>query len=194
MGSTMRCCSAAVECPGMGKTGLNFRRVRAFATCVVVLCLLSGTTAAIATPALRLVDTEWLRGSVSEGLRVRLALELSGEPLQALEQGVALPFRLQWRRCEPGCGDVLGEQRIEMRHAPLLQRYMLQFDDSPPRQFPFRAALLGAFEQPPVLPLAPAAGWQVRVRLWREGLPAPLRLPALLRDSWQLDTDWQAVP
>ena len=193
MGSTMRCCSAA-ECPGMGKTGLGFRRTNTFAMGAFTLCLLFGPAAAMAAQALQLVDTVWLRGSVSEGLRVRLALALSGEPLQALEQGVALPFRLQWRRCEPGCGAVLGEQRIELRHAPLLQRYVLQFGDSPPRQFPFRAALLGAFEQPPVLPLTPGAGWQVRVQLWREALPAPLRLPALLRDSWQLDTGWQAVP
>lgn len=171
---------------------LRFHGLLPMRLCLLLLLVL-GPSANIAAKAgaLQVVAAEW---TGEAGVRVRLGLDLRGEPLQALEQGVALPFQLQWRRCQPECGEPLGERRLELRHAPLLQRYLLQLDEQPPRQFPFRAALLTAFEQPPVLPLARAEGWQLRVRLCREELPAPLRLPALLEADWQLDSDWQAVP
>jgi hypothetical protein len=128
------------------------------------------------------------------GLRLRLDLRLAEEPLQALEQGVALPFVIEWRACPERCGPIVGVQRLELRHAPLLQRYLLWIEDQPPRQFAFRAALFGAFEQPPALSMPRHSGWQVRVRLEHAKLPAPLRLPARLQQVWQLDSGWQEAP
>jgi hypothetical protein len=144
--------------------------------------------------SLQVRSMEWTDSQADAGLRLRLDLRLAEEPLQALEQGVGLPFVLEWRACPGRCGAVVDRQRAELRYAPLLQRYLLRVEGQPPRQFAFRAALLGAFEQPLPLRLQRGGQWQLRVRLDQAELPAPLRLPARLRAAWQLDTDWQEVP
>ena len=144
--------------------------------------------------SLQLRSMAWTGSQADAGLRLRLDLRLGDEPLQALEQGVGLPFVLEWRDCPGRCGPIADRQRAELRYAPLLQRYLLRVDGQPPRQFAFRAALFGAFEQPVPLRLRRDGQWQVRVRLDHAELPAPLRLPARLRPVWQLDSGWQTAP
>lgn len=164
-------------------------------TLLIGCTLLFGSLPAQAQASrLELRSMAWTSSQNDPGLRLRLDLQLAMEAMQALEQGVALPFVFEWRSCPSGCGPVVGEQRVELRHAPLLQRYLLLIENQPPRQFAFRAALFGAFEQPPPLLIPRQGHWQVRVRLEHAKLPAPLRLPARLQAVWQLDSGWRDVP
>lgn len=119
-------------------------------------------------------------------LSVRLAPALR----EGLERGVPLNFLVEAR-----AGGGHRESRRELRYLPLTRQYQLRepgLDYS--RSFTSAAAALAALERWP-LPGLPAGGAvEVRVRLDRTRLPAPLVLPAVFDRRWRLDSGTRTWP
>lgn len=124
-----------------------------------------------------------------DGLRLSVELEPAAAVLEALEAHIELPFRIDRR-----CGGVHQVARISLRLRPLSADYVLRMADDREISFRLRAEALAAFRSltlPRPLPCEQRQP-QVRVMLELAGLPAPLRLPALLSGDWRLDSGWIA--
>lgn len=124
-----------------------------------------------------------------DGLRLTVELEPAAAVLEALEAHIELPFRIDRR-----CGGVHQVARISLRLRPLSDDYVLRMADDRELSFRLRAEALAAFRSltlPRPLPCEQRQP-QVRVLLELAGLPAPLRLPALLSGDWRLDSGWIA--
>ncbi|MCB1606752.1 MAG: DUF4390 domain-containing protein [Xanthomonadales bacterium] len=156
---------------------------------IVLLLLLPG---AARGGSLRVAE---LQRVAAERVQMRLQVDLEGAPAQALEHGITLPLVIQRRHCVQGsCNAPLPGIYLQVRYAPLQERYLLEHQDQPARGFAFRPSLLDAMENPPAIMVPAGAGWELRVRLRVRHLPPPLRLPARLEEEWRLDTGWVAVP
>lgn len=148
-----------------------------------------------AAGSLQITGLERLGGAPDGRVLLRLQVDLSGAPEQALAHGVTLPLLIQWRRCHQGlCQPPAGAVHLQARYAPLQERYLLEHQDRPARAFAFQPNLLDALENPPPVAVPAGAGWQLRVRLRIRHLPPPLRLPARLDAEWKLNSGWVALP
>ena len=122
-----------------------------------------------------------------DGLRLLVELEPARAVLDALEAHIELPFRIDRR-----CGGVHQVARISLRLRPLSRDYVLRMADDRELSFRLRGEALAAFRSltlPQPMPCEQRRP-QVRVRLDLAGLPAALRLPALLDSDWHLDSGW----
>jgi hypothetical protein len=149
-------------------------------SCVLLLLPCSGLRAAGLTLAPDMPLT-------IDGLRLLVELEPTRAVLDALEAHIELPFRIDRR-----CGGVHQVARISLRLRPLSRDYVLLMADGRELSFRLRGEALAAFRSLTLpKPLACERGQpQVRVRLEYAGLPAALRLPALLDPDWHLDSGW----
>jgi hypothetical protein len=164
------------------------------------VCLALAACAATATAPLRIRDA-----GVSDGvLAARLAWQPSAEVLDALDNGILLDFVVDLRALGPsrlGWRSTLAQTRrhIELRYFPLSRRYQLRdLDRGETRSFAARSLLLAALEDlrlrlPDDWP-AQASAYALSVALDRDRLPGALRLPALLRADWRVNSGeyrWQ---
>jgi hypothetical protein len=119
-------------------------------------------------------------------LDIEQRLRLTPLMLEALESGI--PLRLRYEI--GGCPDTARQSvMLDLRHAALTRRYLLQVGSAAPRHFSRRSAMLAALDRVR-LPLdnakAATCAGDVQVSLDLTSLPPPLRLPALL-----LPADWR---
>lgn len=161
-------------------------------TWILATVLLSAFSETSNAGSLRIASAQRIDGGL---VQLRLQVDLSGDPVQALEHGVTLPLLIQWRHCNQGsCGSPLPGVHVQARYTPLQNRYVLEHQDLPARSFAFRPSLLDAMENPPPVAVPPGEGWQLRVRLRVRHLPPPLRLPARLQSQWRLNSGWVDLP
>jgi hypothetical protein len=126
----------------------------------------------------------------TETLDLDLRFDLQGEPWEAMQSNVVLPFAIM---CRQGWQTHRIEQ-IRLSFSPLLQSYELVYVKRNTKQhFRVKVELLKAFEHPRAIALGKQGCERVRVELERAKLPAPLRLPALLQSAWQIDSAWANV-
>lgn len=145
----------------------------------LILCLAVATAPALGSE-LEIRDASWANNLLTITLRFAPAERVD----DALDAAVPICFRL---RTEPA-------QRLApicLQYAPLRRRYALRIGERETLQVQLRAELYDAFEDLR-LPLA-SAPRRVRIDLARALLPAAMRLPAALQDSWQIDSGWQPV-
>jgi hypothetical protein len=114
-------------------------------------------------------------------------LRFSEPMLAALDAGIALPLQYQVDACD---GLERSSHRLELRYAPLTRRYEMRLDAGEARRFVRRSALLAALDRIQ-LPLASLqsldCSGSLELSLPLAGLPAPLRIPALLQpEEWSL--------
>jgi hypothetical protein len=127
-------------------------------------------------------------------LELALQMDLGSTATEALESGLMLVYRVDWQLAD---GRALREQ-IALRYSPLLRAYSLAIGNRPPQTFSLRNAMLAAFEHAKLhwddsAPCSGDCGGRVRIAVDIAGLPAPLRIPALLDGNWAFDSGWQAV-
>lgn len=169
---------------------------------VVLLLLLGGSSASAAdvdvrTANIRKVEDAWT-------LTARVDYRLPEEPLEALENGVTLSFRVEvvvervrgwWLDAEM----FTRQLDWQLSFDPLTQRYLLRYPDS--REPTSHGTLFGALNalgRLQSLPIAPAdaldAGetYDVAVRavLDEQRLPSPLQVLAFWNGGFSLASDW----
>ncbi len=147
------------------------------------------------------------RTSLDDGvyrLDARLTLPLSGQPLEALKNGVPLqivldievlrPRRYLWNALIAAL-----EQRFELRYHALTERYEVRNLNSGARHsyYSLDRALqgLGRIRDLPLIDaglLSPDQHYllNLRVRLEIDSLPVPLRMRAYLSGDWWLNSGW----
>jgi Domain of unknown function (DUF4390) len=113
-------------------------------------------------------------------LTLDLDLRFSDTHLAALDHGIPLRLALAVDGGQP--------RLVTLRFRPLARQYELQFsDEAGPRLHASRARMLAALDRIVIGNVTATAG-RVHIALDRSALPAPLRLPALIGDEWQLET------
>jgi hypothetical protein len=129
-------------------------------------------------------------------------LKLSRDAMEALENGVPLTVRMEMELRDSTTLTLLADdiRRFEIRYLPLSQRYELTAPgDGGTRSFPRLRHVLSALSSVNLTlgtgALAPGNyEFRTRIRLENGRLPAPMRLPALLSDQWQHDSEWSTWP
>lgn len=168
------------------------------------VALLAGCRGGDGVAGLRVESLALKRAVDAVVLNPRLDLSLSAPVLEALHNGVPVALLLEARleRKRPwGWPELHGaeERRYVITYHSLSDQYLVsEGEQSSPRAFPSRAAVLVALESPEPWPLAlPEDGegdspWRaaVRVRLDLDALPAPLRLVALFSPGWRIGSAW----
>ena len=116
-------------------------------------------------------------------------LRFSEPMLAALDAGIALPLDYRIDACD---GRERSLHRIDLRYAPLTRRYEMRLGSGEARRFVRRSALLAALDRIQ-LPLESTdslnCSGTLEMSLRIAGLPAPLRIPAMLQpDQWRFET------
>jgi len=173
----------------------------ALAGLLLVLAVVAHPAAAadfeVRTANLRLADGGW-------ALTARIDYRLTREAVEALENGVALTFRLEAtvnrpRRWWPDAELVDMHQDWELSWDPLTKRYLVRYPDG--RDASSHGTLFGALNaigrvqglviaDPKVLD--PASRYDVAVRavLDQQTLPGPLQVLAFWDGGFSLESDW----
>jgi len=125
------------------------------------------------------------------------------EPLEALENGVALVIALQGRASRIHwliAREKYRETRLfEIRYLPFSRHYQLTDLGSGEREtFPRLSMVFDDLRRPRTLvpgldaDEAEAGSWQVQVRVYLDitRLPSPMRLPAWFSRDWRLSSRW----
>lgn len=131
-------------------------------------------------------------------------IRLSGAAQLALERGIPLTLRIQFRARKdsrlPGGTIAVAEHVYKMSYLPLSEHYALTDMSTGVQQtFPRLRYLISNLQnQEQVLSLGQLAPGnyliQVRAELDLRKLPAPMRLPARIAPEWRLSTDWRSWP
>lgn len=152
------------------------------------LSLLLLTLSAQAQPAMARLDAASVQQDRLDALFV---IVLSPTMSDALDRGIALSFSLQAR----GARLAMAEH-AQLSYQPLSRRYVLSRNGGQ-RVFALRESALRALGEFSAIRLREAPSdltkVEIRLKLDRAELPAPLRLPAYLSTQWRLDSGWIAL-
>lgn len=168
---------------------------------VISIFLCVALAACARAPGAFAVRSAALDGAV---LTIRSDWRPDAQVLDALDRGIELPFVVTLRALRPG---MLGEEtvatyrrHVQLRYFPLSRQYQVRdAEDAATRNYAARALALAAMENLR-LPLsgfdgAGATQFRVRITLDRDALPGALRLPAVLRSAWRMDSgDYAWLP
>jgi hypothetical protein len=130
------------------------------------------------------------------------SLQLSPQARDALEHGVDLTIRFDMDLREGGSmiRRATDSRRYVISYLPLSRRYELRGPQGTrPQTFPRLRHLLSELDRVNlVLATGPLTAGEyelrVRVRMDKQRLPAPMRLPALLSAQWRHDSEWSTWP
>jgi hypothetical protein len=145
-------------------------------------------------------DAKWINGRLQGSCQ--LDVRLSPEAREALRHGVPLTVRLDLILRNTGDQTRVGEaaQRYEIRYLPLSEHYQV---DGPGNgraaTFPrLRHAIAELSELDFVIETGalPAGDYELLARsgLDHEGMPPPMRLPALFDPGWRHASNWTSWP
>lgn len=174
-------------------------------SCASVLSLflaLGGCTEPTGAYGFRIDAVQLRPGYQQIGAAFNQQLRLSGEAVQALQNGVPLTVRLDMELRDSDTLTRLADDshRFEIRYLPLSQHYQLTGPVAERvRTFPRLRHVLAALSSVELTlgtgALAPGR-YELRTRTSLENsrLPAPMRLPALFSKQWRHDTEWSTWP
>jgi hypothetical protein len=130
------------------------------------------------------------------------SLQLSQQARAALEHGVDLTIRfdMDLREGSSMIRRAIDSRRYVISYLPLSRRYELSgMQDARSQTFPRLRHLLSELGKVNlVLATGPLTAGEyelrVRVKMDKQRLPAPMRLPALLSAQWRHDSEWSTWP
>lgn len=153
------------------------------AASLILLALTLAAALALSFPGAS-ADLAWIDlRREGDDLHLSLRLAPAARVAEALDAAVPICLRIERR-------PAAAPARLCLEHLPLDRRYSLSLDGRPLRQFRLRNEAFAALED---FRLPGAGSTALRVRLDPADLPAPLRLPASLQKSWQLDAGWRPI-
>ncbi|HST29197.1 MAG TPA: DUF4390 domain-containing protein [Rudaea sp.] len=133
-------------------------------------------------------------------LSVRSDWRPDAQVLDALDHGIELPFVVTLSAQRSGFASTQIRRHVQLRYFPLSRQYQLRdVEDASTRNYAARALALTAMENLrlplPGFDSAGATRLRVRITLDRDALPGALRLPAVLRSAWHMDSgDYAWLP
>ncbi|HZW51840.1 MAG TPA: DUF4390 domain-containing protein [Rudaea sp.] len=133
-------------------------------------------------------------------LTVRSDWQPDAQVLDALDHGIELPFVVTLSAQRPGFASTRIRRHLQLRYFPLSRLYQVRdVENALTRSYAARSLALAAMENLrlslPGFDGAGATQLRVRIALDRDELPGALRLPAVLRSAWHMDSgDYAWLP